>query len=772
MNYSNLSDIEFESLCKDVLSKELAVKLERFGAGRDGGIDLTDDAYKKNIIVQVKHYTKTDVDGLIRSLKNEVAKVKSLQPKQYYVCCSKGLTPQSKQRIYELFADYMTSTKNIITTIELDNFLEAPENTDILRKHFKLWLDSTNILTDILSNDVFIDSEVLLSGIQEEVKLFVKTSAFDIAVSCLEKNNVLIIVGDPGVGKTVTSKMLVLNFASLGYRVRYTSDGSDLAALKRSLSQSPEAKEVILLDDCFGQAYFNMKETQENELLALIKYVNMNSSKLLIMNSRITIYQEAKERTANLVRSLERKEYRAYILNMENMSVEEKAKIFYNHLYFCEIPSIYFEDIRRNKNYRKIVKHRNYNPRIIEFVCTSHQYKCIDPYSYAGFIMHCLDEPEQIWKNEYERRLAESDRLLLSTLFSLTDTAEPFDIVKQCYEYRVSKTIEIDSSVNHFEQSLNRLTNSMVRILDVKGTKMLCVSNPSVNDFLRIHLSNNYPELQALLDTAICVRQLKRLLDNVTYKARMLAAFQDHSILAFVFENDKQKACFIACYCAVNGIEDLIYRSCVHEYIRNIHEVDMYESEKASISTVLERLLGKEQCLFYELDKVFRDPIGLFKILESQSLPEQVEIVKRIDWLFTESERREYIKVARQALHEGASDFCCDVPAETYDISISDIIEDFRYEDESGGHIDGDAAADAVKEMLKDIVSDELSSILSELPSDIDPEKTFFNDISISIDGGDSVVESYLRDDYAFDAYREDKYFDDIVIDNIFERDR
>lgn len=129
----------------------------------------------------------------------------------------------------------------------------------------------------------------------------------------------------------------------------------------------------------------------------------------------------------------------------------------------------------------------------------------------------------------------------------------------------------------------------------------------------------------------------------------------------------------------------------------------MYESEKASISAVLEGLLGEEQCIFYGLDTIFHDLISLFKVLKNLSLPERVEVVKRI---------------------------------------------------------------------VKDMVSDELSSILSELPSDIDPEKKLFYDISISVSGGYTAVESYLRDDYGYDydTYREDGYLDDTTIDAIFNR--
>lgn len=123
LNFSNLNDVEFEYLCKDVMSKMLGVVLQRFGAGRDGGIDLTDDVSKKNVIVQVKHYVKTDFSGLIASLRKEVKKVESHKPEQYYICCSKELTPQNKQDIYEMFSDYMESAGNIITLIERSNFV-------------------------------------------------------------------------------------------------------------------------------------------------------------------------------------------------------------------------------------------------------------------------------------------------------------------------------------------------------------------------------------------------------------------------------------------------------------------------------------------------------------------------------------------------------------------------------------------------------------------------------------------------------------------------
>ena len=308
LNYGNLNDVEFEYLCQDIMQSKLNTVLHRFARGQDGGIDLADNVNTNNIIVQVKHYMNSSATQLVASLKNELDKVKKLTPKQYYICCSKELSPQKVNEIYNLFSDYMTSPSNIITLNDIDDFLTDPANIEILKKHFKLWIESTEILQDIGNTNIFIDCESLLANIKNDEKLFVKTSAFTNALKYLEDNKTVLITGNPGVGKTITSKMLVLYYAAIGYRVRFSTNISDLNELKKSLSRNPEIKEVILVDDCFGQAYFKMKESQNEELLSLINYVNLTTNKLLILNSRITILKEAKEQKPELVKCFEGKQ--------------------------------------------------------------------------------------------------------------------------------------------------------------------------------------------------------------------------------------------------------------------------------------------------------------------------------------------------------------------------------------------------------------------------------------------------------------------------------
>ena len=141
-NYQNLEPVQFEELCRDIMQAKTGKQLHVFAKGRDGGVDLTDDSNKHNIVVQVKHYENSTFSTLKRNLKDEVEKVRKLAPQQYYVCVSQRLTDPNVNEIYQLFSDYMESTNNVVTLDDIDSFLHAPENIGITRNHTKLWLES------------------------------------------------------------------------------------------------------------------------------------------------------------------------------------------------------------------------------------------------------------------------------------------------------------------------------------------------------------------------------------------------------------------------------------------------------------------------------------------------------------------------------------------------------------------------------------------------------------------------------------------------------
>ena len=148
-------------------------QLHVFARGRDGGVDLTDDSNKHNIVVQVKHYEKSGFTALKNNLEKEIEKVEKLDPEQYFVCVSQSLTDSNVNKIYQMFSDYMESTNNILTLDDIDSFLHNPENIQIARNHTNLWLESgmtmqlllecfPNIINDNINNDNSADDIVAI----------------------------------------------------------------------------------------------------------------------------------------------------------------------------------------------------------------------------------------------------------------------------------------------------------------------------------------------------------------------------------------------------------------------------------------------------------------------------------------------------------------------------------------------------------------------------------------------------------------------------------
>lgn len=778
LNYANLNDVEFEYLCQDIMQKKLNVELRRFARGKDGGIDLTDDVHTKNIIVQVKHYMASSVSQLIATLKDEVDKVAKLSPKEYYICCSKELSPQKVNEIYQLFSSYMSSASNIITLNEIDDFLNDPVNIEVLKKHYKLWIESTGILQDIGNTNIFIDCETLLADIENEKNLFVKTSAFASALKCLQDNKTLFITGNPGVGKTITSKMIVLHYAAIGYRVRFSTNVSDLDELKKSLSRNPDIKEIILVDDCFGQAYFNMKESQNAELLSLINYVNTSQNKLLILNSRITILKEAKERKPELLKCFEGKQCKVYILDMTAIDIVEKAKIFYNHISFNGMDKEYFAEIKKEKRYYSIIKHQNYTPRIIEFICNPNRYKGIHSSNYYEFAMQQLNNPKEIWKDEYERRLEKVDRLLLMTLYSLSDSAVSEEKVKECFECRLSCESDIDTTINQYEASLSRLLDGFVQLVLENGTKKLAMVNPSVNDYIDGRLIASTLEREQLVSRVFSIQQKKRLLTETEFETFAQSTLNNHEIERYMFDNESQKNAFIAFYACKYKIYDDTYTTYVQSFLNAPCNLRIYGKEPISSIEIIRVIFQKDICNYYKIGDFINSKCRLDDMLNAFVFEEMVEVICLIDQFFDGKCRNVFIETASEQLGYAIQSYCEDLDVDDFDPDVDHAIEMSRYFNVEYEDIDTTKAASYIEDDVISDVEDEIDSQLSMLPEDIEQYKNYTKHLTYSIYGAEDLINSHLEydgydyyDDY--DDYRETRGYENSnsEIEYIFDRD-
>ena len=104
---------------------------------------------------------------------------------------------------------------------------------------------------------------------------------------------------------------------------------------------------------------------------------------------------------------------------MTDYSRGERAKILYNHIYFSELPEAYRKQLIDDAFYNSIIGHRNFNPRLIEWLASYRRVKPIKIPEYRQFVIGILENPQEIWRHAFRKQISEYGRSMLMALFTL-----------------------------------------------------------------------------------------------------------------------------------------------------------------------------------------------------------------------------------------------------------------------------------------------------------------------------------------------------------------
>ena len=123
----------------------------------------------------------------------------------------------------------------------------------------------------------------------------------------------------------------------------------------------------------------------------------------LILTTREHIYSQAMDKSERL-RNSDLDDTRVF-LRLADYSVAQKARIFYNHLYFSDLPFEYQNEMIRDGFYLKIIKHEKFNPRIVEWLSTFRRVRTVPVSQYQSFVEELLSDPaEKKWSRKSEQR--------------------------------------------------------------------------------------------------------------------------------------------------------------------------------------------------------------------------------------------------------------------------------------------------------------------------------------------------------------------------------
>lgn len=503
-NILNLDPLEFEKFCMDFMGKKLNLKFKRFGPGKDDGIDLI--SLDGKIICQCKRYK--DSSKLVDICKKEVEKIKKQSFDKYYLLTSAEISETVTKNIYDIFRDYMENYSYVIGKNDIDDFLTDDTNIDVLKKNHKLWLSSTIVLDLYLNRYSDAISKVIIDDFEDETKYFVETKAYYDAVDIINSNGAILFVGDPGIGKTLTSKMLIryLLISNKEYRLTSVSN-NDLSKVIESMQQN-DNPEIIFLDDFLGQTLLSISDKLINELKSLLKLTKIYKNKKVILNSRITILNKAKNEKEEFEKLMDEIGIKECLIDVNEITKLDRARILYNLMYHNGVTRKSYDSIIKNKNYNSIINHKSFNTRIIE-MCIIREKK-LESIEFYDYVINALNNPRDVWKSEFDR-IDPCDAVLMYQLYTLGNNYIPIDILKKSTENFLIKN-GYDVARYSFNDSINRLSKSLIGIAILGKKKYISVLNPSINDYIQNYLLDNSAELKKIFDTSLYIEQLDKIL--------------------------------------------------------------------------------------------------------------------------------------------------------------------------------------------------------------------------------------------------------------------
>ncbi|MFT9479720.1 restriction endonuclease [Streptomyces sp. Mo3] len=492
-DFKSLSPYDFEVLARDLLSAHDGVTYSTYRIGADGGVDLQAHTGAGLVIAQCKHTPDASKATLVRVAKAEREKIARLsrRPKRYVFVTSAVISPSDEQEVAETL-DSVADTVEVHGRGWLNAVLSDHQHLE--RRHFKLWLTSTQAIAEMLRGGVFLRGESRIRRIQRNYLRFVHHDICTQAEAVLSSTGCVLLTGAPGAGKTAIAEYLLLQWWHRGYRI--IVDPRDVDRWWEWVED--DTPTVFFFDDTWGQTRYGDHgsrhyDSDVYEFIETVLEKNTDAipSKLLIMTSRIQVLHDTVRLSDASRRALEL--IGKCRVSLGRLPAEVCSRILFNHILHGITDSVARRKLARGGWWHDIVRHRNYSPRIVELIIKRNGHG--DGEALINDLIQSLDNPLEVWGSSF-KALPEYDQQLLLSLSVMDSQYVPWRKLDRRLE-------NIKTAESGFEAAIERLDGSWVTCEYVEGIQYFSLADPSQRDYLTRYLSISPSAMSRLIKNTV-----------------------------------------------------------------------------------------------------------------------------------------------------------------------------------------------------------------------------------------------------------------------------
>lgn len=339
----------FQDLAVAVASEVLGRPVETFLSSNDGGRDGAfvgrwadgGNAPEAKSTIQCKFTSKADATLTLGDVANELRKVASLAKRglahDYILLTNAGV---SGERAAEISAAIEAAGAKRARVLGRDWLTQEIRSRPRLRMMVPR-LYGLGDLSQIIDVRAYDQARHILSAARDDLAAFVTTEAHRQSVEALRQHRFVVLLGDPGSGKSAIGASLALGALDDG--ASGTLKLSSGEEFERHWNPN-EPGQFFLIDDAFGETQYQRTRIDGwNSRLRLMRAAVKAGARVL-MTSRTYIWNAA-------MRDLKLSEFPLLgnshvIIDVQGLSDVERAQILYNHIRRGDQPSAWRERLR------------------------------------------------------------------------------------------------------------------------------------------------------------------------------------------------------------------------------------------------------------------------------------------------------------------------------------------------------------------------------------------------------------------------------------------